>query len=277
MDYYKVRFKNLKDKYVPEVLVAQLAEIGFESFEEEEDEVIAYIQAPDFEMDNLLTIENFKSLKATDDIEHELIVAQNWNAVWESNYDAVTIGSCHIRAPFHELNEDADFNILLNPKMAFGTAHHETTSMMIQHVLNSEYKNLRVLDMGSGTAVLAILASLKGAKNLIAIDNDQWAYNNAVENFELNNIKNIEALLGDASTLEGLGIFDVIFANINKNILLRDIKHYAKTLKNKGRIYFSGFYQSDLEDIKLECSKNGLIFVGFLEKNNWIAAEFYRQ
>lgn len=277
MDYYKIQFKNLKDRFLPEILIAQLAEIGFESFEEEEDKLIAYIQSPDFSLETLLSVESFRTLDESGDLSKEFIKAQNWNAVWESNYDAVTIGSCHIRAPFHEIDDSAEFNILLNPKMAFGTAHHETTAMMIEFVLNMDCSGKRFLDMGSGTAVLAILASMKNANEVIAIDNDEWAYPNAVENCELNEINNVESVLGDASNLKNYDSFDVILANINKNILLRDIKYYSQVLKNGGEIYFSGFYKKDLEDIKKECSENGLSFVNFQSKNKWVAAKFAKQ
>lgn len=277
MDYFKITFKNLKDRFIPEILVAQLAEIEFESFEEGEDVLTAYIQAPDFSLESLLQIDSVKELNESNDLEKELIKAQNWNAVWESNYDSVTIENCHIRAPFHEVNTNAEFNILLNPKMAFGTAHHETTAMMIEFVLKSDCDGLDILDMGSGTAVLAILASMKGAATVKAIDNDEWAYQNANENLKLNDIQNVEAILGDASDLQKYDAFDVIFANINKNILLKDIKYYSEVLKSKGKIYFSGFYENDLEDIKQECLNNGLVFVKYLSKNNWTAAEFVKQ
>lgn len=277
MDYYKISFKNLNDRFIPEILVAQLAEIGFESFEEDDDKLTAYIQAPDFSQENMLQIEGIRKLEDSGDIEKEFIKAQNWNAVWESNYDAVTIKNCHIRAPFHEPNKDVEFNILLNPKMAFGTAHHETTAMMIEFVLNSNPMGLKVLDMGSGTAVLAILAAIKGALKVTAIDNDEWAFQNANENIKLNDIHNVEAVLGDASILQKYGINDVIFANINKNILLNDIKYYTEVLKDDGSIYFSGFYENDLDDIKIECSNNGLVFVKYLSKNNWCAAKFVKQ
>lgn len=277
MDYYKLKFKNLKDRFIPEILIAQLAEIGFESFEEETDELNAYIQSPDFNLNTLLSIENFRKLDESNDLSSEFIKAKNWNAVWESNYEAVTIDGCHIRAPFHKPNTNAEFNILLNPKMAFGTAHHETTAMMIEFVLGMHCRGLRILDMGSGTAVLAILASMKNADEIIAIDNDKWAFENAVENCELNGIQNVEPVLGDASNLHEYGEFDVILANINKNILLRDIKHYSQSLKTKGEIYFSGFYEKDLDDIKQECLANNLVFVDFFIKNKWVAAKFIKK
>jgi len=276
VDYYKIQFKNLKDRFIPEILIAQLAEIGFESFEEEEDILTAYIQSNDFNLETLLSVDNFRALDESNDLKKEFLKAQNWNAVWESNYDAVTIGSCHIRAPFHEKNNNSEFNILLNPKMAFGTAHHETTAMMIEFVLSMDCADKRFLDMGSGTAVLAILASMKDATEVIAIDNDEWAYPNAIENCELNAISNVKAVLGDASVLKDYDSFDVILANINKNILLRDIKYYSKVLKDSGEIYFSGFYETDLDDIKKECSQYGLTFVTFRNKNKWVAAKFVK-
>jgi len=277
MDYYKITFNNLNNRVLSEVLVAHLAEIGFESFEDEEDKLIAYIQAPEFNEEKLMSIYGVKKLNDSSDIEREYIKAQNWNAVWESNYDAVTIANCHIRAPFHEINPKAEYNILLNPKMAFGTAHHATTAMMIEFVLNGDCTDLEILDMGSGTAVLAILASMKDAKKVIAVDNDEWAYENAVENIKLNNIQNVEAVLGDAHILKKFQSFDTIFANISKNILLRDISRYSEVLKNGGSIYFSGFYENDLNEIKLECLKNSLVFVKHISKDNWTAAEFIKQ
>ena len=277
MDYYKIEFKNLKDRFLPEILIAQLAEIGFESFEEEEDKLTGYIQAPDFNLETMLSLDNFKALNESNDLSSQFVKAQNWNAVWESNYEAVTIGSCHIRAPFHEPDSNSEFNILLNPKMAFGTAHHETTAMMIEFVLDMDCKGKRFLDMGSGTAVLAILASMKNASDIIAMDYDEWAYPNAVENCELNGTSNVESVLGDASNLKNYDDFDVILANINKNILLRDIKYYSQVLKNGGEIYFSGFYEDDLDDIKKECLVNGLSFVKYQTKNKWVAAKFVKQ
>jgi ribosomal protein L11 methyltransferase len=276
VNYYKLTFKNLTQELTPEILTAFLANYGYESFEENDDKLIAYIQESLFREDDLKEIKILGPYMRDNKVDKEFIPDKNWNAVWESNYNPVLIENCFIRAPFHKPNPDAEYNILLDVKMAFGTAHHETTSLMIEYVLENEFEVDRVLDMGSGTAVLAILASMKGAGKLYAIDNDEWAYNNAIENAKLNNINNIEAVLGDATNLDCLESFDVIFANINKNILLRDIRYYSKVLLSDGHIYFSGFYTEDLNDIKAECNNNSLEYVSYKTKNNWVAAEFIK-
>lgn len=276
MNYYKLTFQGLNENLSSEIIIAFLAEYGYESFEESENSLTAYIQEDSFKEEDLKSIEILKPLLKSNKIHKELIEDQNWNAVWESNYDAVRINDCFIRAPFHEADPDARYNILLSVKMAFGTAHHETTSMMIEYILENDFKDKSVLDMGSGTAVLAILASMKGANNLYAVDNDEWAYNNAQENCKLNNISNVNCLLGDADNLNDLPVFDVVFANINKNILLRDIKRYSLVMKKGSQIYFSGFYENDLEDIKDECNMNSLEFVSKKVKNKWTAAKFIK-
>lgn len=259
-----------------EIIIAELAEIGFESFAEEEDFILAYIPEKDFSKEKLFSIAYFQHVEP--DPEIKLIEDQNWNAVWESNYPSVTIaGKCHVRAPFHEKNETVDFDILIHPKMAFGTAHHETTALMIELLLEKDCERKQVLDMGCGTGVLAILASMKGASGIDAIDNDEWSYRNTLENIELNNSKNISVRLGDAKLLESSGIYDLIIANINKNILLQDIRHYAKSLKKGGRLFLSGFYSEDLEDISREALMNGLNFAISKTKNNWVAAVFNKE
>jgi ribosomal protein L11 methyltransferase len=256
-----------------EIIIAELAEIGFESFAEEADFILAYIPQKDFSKEKLFSIAYFQHVEPEPGIKR--IEDQNWNAVWESNYPAVTIaGKCHVRAPFHEKNEAVDFDILLNPKMAFGTAHHETTALMLAFLLEEDCKGKQVLDMGCGTGVLAILAEMKGASGIDAIDNDEWSYNNSLENIGLNNCKNINVKLGDADMLETEPVYDLILANINKNILLKDIRRYAKVLKEGGRLFLSGFYTEDLEDISREAKKSGLEFVTNQTKNNWVAMVF---
>jgi len=273
VNYIELACPKPTDSIQGEILIAELAEIGFESFSEEEEKLLAYIRQPDFSQEKLLSIKLIKQVE--DLINIQLIEDQNWNAVWESNYPPVSIaGKCHVRAPFHKWDEKVDFDILLNPKMAFGTAHHETTALMITHLLDEDCEGKVILDMGCGTAVLAILASMKGAQEVMAIDNDEWAYRNSIENIGLNNCNNIEPLLGDASSLASTPIYDLILANINKNILLRDIRKYATTLKAGGRLYLSGFYTEDLKDIKNEAEKNGLNYVNHKTKNNWVAAAF---
>ncbi len=258
------------------ILVAELAALGFESFSEEDDALLAYIPQEDFSRQRLLTVEALKKLDEQSALEVRLIEDQNWNAVWESNYPPVTIGNCHVRAPFHPENPSVRYDIVLDPKMAFGTAHHETTVLMIELLLSELCEGKRVLDMGCGTAVLAILASMKGAKEVTAIDNDDWANRNALENVALNHCTGIVVKQGDATALKSLPAFDLILANINKNILLQDMAAYAEVLKKRGRVFFSGFYTEDLEAIGREAGKHGLKFVTSKTKNNWVAAVFSR-
>ena len=276
MNYYQMSV-SLKDDSDSEILIALLSDFGFESFEEAPDKLIAYIPEHLFNRDELLSLEYLIKLNESGDLNIEFIPDRNWNEVWESNYPPVEIShNCHIRAPFHEKVLGVRYDIIVKPKMAFGTAHHETTSMMLELVLKNDFTGNYVLDMGCGSGVLAILASMKGATKVTAIDIDTWSYDNTVENAEINEITNIDAKLGGAEIFEKDWNFDVILANINKNILLRDIKLYTNTLKSGGFIYFSGFYNDDLADIENEAGKYGLRFVEKLEKNKWVAAVFVK-
>ena len=269
MDYIKVAFPKPADDVKEEILIALLADAGFESFESEGDKVSAYIPAKDFKKDLLPP--------GFGNPEIELIKDRNWNEVWESNYNPVLIaGKVFIRAPFHEKNDDAEFDIVINPKMAFGTAHHETTALMIEYLLDkgNDIKGKTVLDMGAGTGVLAILSSMLGAEKVDAVDNDSRAVDSSIENAAVNKCSNIDVKQGDASILPGKKIYDLILANINKNILLSDMETYAKSLKKGGEIIFSGFYENDLEDIKKKAATLGLEFVDNKTKNSWVAAKF---
>jgi ribosomal protein L11 methyltransferase len=177
-----------------------------------------------------------------------------------------------VRAPFHPKPETA-YDIIIEPKMSFGTGHHETTHMMIQHILKNDFKEKSVLDMGCGTGVLAILAEMKGAKPIDAIDYDNWCYLNSLENVERNNCEHITVLEGDASLLNTQK-YDTIIANINRNILLNDMGAYAKCLNANGTLFLSGFYVDDIPAIQEECNKHGLTYVERLEKNKWVALKF---
>jgi len=274
VNYIELKCEKPATEEQLEILIAELSDLGFESFEEETDHLLAYIPQKDYSKDMLTGNMYLMDQEADGKLVIKLIKEQNWNAVWESSYDPVVIdGRCQIRAPFHQADDKMDFDIVIHPKMSFGTAHHETTSLIISILLNEEVRGLKVLDMGCGTGVLAILSILKGAKSAVAIDFDEWAYNNSIENIALNNISNIDVQLGDASLL-GNKSFNLILANINKNVLLADIKAYSKVLDKGGRIIFSGFYNSDLEDIKTEAGKNSLTYQSHREKNNWVAAIF---
>jgi ribosomal protein L11 methyltransferase len=200
---------------------------------------------------------------------------KDWNELWEASYQPVVVNErCRVRAPFHEPDPSFEFDLVIEPKMSFGTANHETTAQIIQLMLETDFQGKEVLDMGSGTAVLAILAKKLGSARTVAIDNDEWAYRNAFTNIELNGISDIEIVLGDALSIKGS--FDVVLANINRNILLRDMHYYVEAMTPNAHIFFSGFYTEDLSSIREEAERLGLHYCRHLSRNNWVAAEFVK-
>ena len=256
-----------------EILIAELGYAGFESFVENEAGVIAYIQKPEWHADILNDIYVLKNDEFEITYTQEEIEQVNWNKEWEKNFNPIIVADkCSVRAPFHE-KPATEYDIIIEPKMSFGTGHHETTYMMIQHILELDCTDKTVLDMGCGTGVLAILAEMKGAKKLDAIDIDNWCYLNTVENTERNNCTKITALEGDASLLENRK-YDIIIANINRNILLNDIGTYAACLNENSTLLLSGFYVDDIPLITEKCNEFGLKFVTNFEKNNWVAVKF---
>ena len=276
MDYMELRCRVVPAEPGYEILIAELSELGYDSFVENEDELLAYIAEGDFNKNDLdhldiLSMDNFEV-----GFERNLVKDQNWNAKWEEDYSPVLIDNrVSIRAPFHEKPE-VEFDIEIMPKMSFGTAHHATTAQMIQCLLEKDVKGMQVLDMGSGTAVLAILASMKGAKSVDAIDNDEWAYNNAVENIERNKITNVQAELGDADLLKGRS-YDFVMANINRNILLNDLQAYANAMKPQAELFMSGFYEDDISLLKEEAQKWGIEYVSHRMKDDWIASKWIKK
>ncbi|MDR0384658.1 MAG: 50S ribosomal protein L11 methyltransferase [Prevotellaceae bacterium] len=275
MDYIGVT-ATLFDEQSGGIFIALLAELGFESFEEQGKTVKAYIPEGEYDENALFrTIRDYPDLAVS--VKTERIMQENWNEVWESNFSMVEIaGRCVIFAPFHKNVPDLPYRICIMPQMSFGTGHHETTSLMAEMMLQLDLAGLNVLDMGCGTGILAILAHRKGAGKVTAIDIDEWAYKNAGENCSHNNITNIEILHGGSELLPGK-MFDVIFANINRNILLRDISVYARCLRQGGLLQLSGFYAPDLDDISKEAEKNGFGYVRHLTKKDWVAALFRKQ
>lgn len=256
-----------------EILIAELGYAGFESFVETEKGVTAYIQKEEWNERILDSIEILKSEEFEISYEFEDIEQTNWNEEWEKNFNPIVVDNrCAVRAPFHD-KFDTEYDIIIEPKMSFGTGHHETTHMMIQHILNYDFKDKTVLDMGCGTGVLAILAEMRGATSLEAIDIDNWCYLNSLENIERNNCKNITVLEGEASLLKNKK-FDVIIANINRNILLEDIKTYTACLNENGSLFLSGFYKDDIPFIAKECELYGLKEANQYERNNWVALQF---
>lgn len=258
-----------------DMLTTMLAEIGFDSFMDDTMGLKAYCSV---ENRNDEAVENLLSDPAFFDV-HLLKVEEmpdkDWNELWEASYQPVVVNErCRVRAPFHEPDPSFEFDLVIEPKMSFGTANHETTSQIIQLMLETDFQGKTVLDMGSGTAVLAILAKKLGAAKTVAIDNDEWAYRNAFTNCELNGISDIEIVLGDASSIKGG--FDVVLANINRNILLRDMSLYVEAMRPEAHIFFSGFYTEDLDSIKAEAERCGLHYQRHLSRNNWVAAEFVK-
>lgn len=256
-----------------EILVAELGELPFESFVESEFGVTAYIQKQLWNENILEDLQILHSPEFVISYTVEEIEQVNWNEEWEKNFEAINVdGICHVRAPFHP-KTDAQFDIVIEPKMSFGTGHHETTHMMIQHLLEMDVVGMKTLDMGCGTAILAILAEMKGAKPIDAIDIDNWCYLNSIENAERNNCKNITVYEGDAALLKDKK-YDLIIANINRNILLNDMQSYVDCLNPNGTILFSGFYQEDIPFIDASCVEKGLTYVKKLERNNWVSLKY---
>lgn len=258
-----------------DMLVTMLADIGFDSFMDEGHSLKAYCTADsrdDAAVENLLDEPLFSDIRL---LKVEEMPDKDWNELWEASYQPVVVNErCRVRAPFHEADPNFEFDLIIEPKMSFGTANHETTAQIIQLMLETDFRGKEVLDMGSGTAVLAILAKKLGSARTVAIDNDEWAYRNAFTNIELNGISDIEIVLGDALAIKGK--FDVVLANINRNILLRDMHYYVDAMKPEAHIFFSGFYTEDLESIKTEAERLGLRYRHHLIRNNWVAAEFVK-
>jgi len=256
-----------------EILVAELGLLGFESFTENEDGVVAYIQEAEWNAELLNNIQILHSDEVKFSHEVKEIEQVNWNEEWEKNFEPIVVeNEVSIRAPFHD-DPKLAYDIVIEPKMSFGTGHHETTYLMIKHLMELDLSGKRVLDMGCGTGILAIFAEMKGADDIDAIDIDAWCYENSVENVERNHCKNIEVYQGDASML-GSSSYDVIIANINRNILLNDMAVYVTCLRPDGELYLSGFYTEDIPFIKEEAEKNGLTFKKKFERNNWVALKF---
>jgi len=267
--HFKVEPKELGS----EILVAELGEKPFESFIETENGVNAYIQKALWTEDVLEDIFILNSPEFTVSYTIEEIEHVNWNEEWEKNFSPIDVdGICHVRAPFHE-KTDAQYDIVIEPKMSFGTGHHETTHMMIQHILENDFEGKKTLDMGCGTAILAILAEMKGAQPTDAIDIDNWCYLNSIENAERNNCKHISVYEGDASLLEGKK-YDIIIANINRNILLNDMQQYVDCLNENGTLFLSGFYEEDIPAIDASCTEKGLTYVKKHQRNNWVALKY---
>ncbi|MDD4972268.1 MAG: 50S ribosomal protein L11 methyltransferase [Paludibacter sp.] len=277
MDYIELHLHlSPINTMVSDVLAATLGENGFESFIECEDGMLAYGPAKIFNENTFRELLPTALFGTDIKMTCKLVPGQDWNHEWEKNYfKPIVIGQdCVIHSSFHTDVPVATYDILIDPKMAFGTGHHETTSLMLSELLKLDVKGKSFLDMGCGTAVLAILASLKGAGPILGIDIDEWAIQNAFENIRLNHSPKIEIKLGGAEQLDGAESFDILFANINRNILLNDMPAYVAKMHTDSVLYMSGFYESDIPFIQEKAESLGLTYQGFISKNNWVAVHF---
>ena len=261
-----------------EIISAYLSEFGFEGVAE--DEIVKAYVAENEKTDEEIKIlldELIEKKLCFEEYTIDIIKPKNWNEEWEKNYfQPILIGEqCLIKSSFHKTDLKAKYEIIIDPKLSFGTGHHETTSMMAEYILETDIKGKIVMDMGTGTGILGILASMIGCGKIIGIDNDSWCYENAQENIEKNNIHNFEMILGDAGMLKSYpDTFDVFIANINRHILLADIKYYLKAMRRPSTLLLSGFYSEDLADVDSECSKHGFKLIDKKIKKNWVCAKF---
>lgn len=278
MQYIEVTFTvNPLSETANDIIAALTVELGFESFVESPEGTIGYIPAPLYNEESLhKALTDFPMSDTTITFTAQEMEDKNWNEEWEKNFfePIVVDNRCVIHSTFHKDYPKATYDIIINPQMAFGTGHHQTTRLIISYLLDIDLQGKTVLDMGCGTSILAILASMRGASSLTAIDIDEWCVNNSIDNLALNHINNIKVFQGDASSLANEGPFDVIIANINRNILLADMQYYVARMNEGAEIYFSGFYESDLPMIQAEAERLGLRYLSHRVEKDWTAAQF---
>lgn len=280
-DYTKVKFTVTPNEEVAtDVLAALLAEIGFESFVPEDEGMSAYVPQALYNEENIANVVAefpIEGFEITYDCQ--FIEGEDWNAQWEKNYfQPIVLGEdCVIHSTFHTDVPKARYDILIDPKMAFGTGYHQTTCHMLRAILASDMSGKSVLDMGCGTALLAILARKHGAEKVVAIDIDEFAYENAKENVALNGTPDIEVRLGGADAIKESDCFDYVIANINRNILLMDMVNYVRCMHSGSQIFISGFYTEDMEVLKEEAARHGLRYLDYAENDNWAMMKFVKE
>ncbi len=269
MDYFEIRIHtSLEEKR--EILISLLADANFDGFVETGDDLLAYIQSHHYIREKVESICDQFEVKFAE----KRIPEQNWNAEWEKNFEPVLIaGKCYIRAPFHPPRTDIPCEIIIEPKMSFGTAHHETTAMMIEMMMQMDFLGKKVLDMGCGTGILAILADKMGAAEVDAVDNDSWAFSNTMENVKKNHATAVSVKMGDVDAANSG--YDILLANINRNVLVSHLPEYSKRIK-KGELVMSGFYEEDLVMIRQTAESNAFVFNRYITKNRWVAARFIK-
>ena len=280
-DYTKVKFAvTPNEEMATDVLAALLAEIGFESFVPEDEGMSAYVPQALYNAENIANVVAefpIEGFEITYDCQ--FIEGEDWNAQWEKNYfQPIVLGKdCVIHSTFHTDVPKARYDILIDPKMAFGTGYHQTTCHMLRAILASDMSGKSVLDMGCGTALLAILARKHGAEKVVAIDIDEFAYENAKENVALNGTPDIEVRLGGADAIKESDSFDYVIANINRNILLMDMVNYVRCMHTGSQIFISGFYTEDMEVLKEEAARHGLRYLDYAENDNWAMMKFVKE
>ena len=280
-DYTKVKFAvTPNEEMATDVLAALLAEIGFESFVPEDEGMSAYVPQALYNEESIANVVAefpIEGFEITYDCQ--FIEGEDWNAQWEKNYfQPIVLGEeCVIHSTFHTDVPKARYDILIDPKMAFGTGYHQTTCHMLRAILASDMSGKSVLDMGCGTALLAILARKHGAKKVVAIDIDEFAYENAKENVALNGTPDIEVRLGGADAIKESDSFDYVIANINRNILLMDMVNYVRCMHTGSQIFISGFYTQDMEILKEEAARHGLRYLDYAENDNWAMMKFVKE
>lgn len=271
--YVQYDFKVVPEVPGTEILIAELAELGFESFAETETGLEAIIPQENWKEGIVDQVQLLGNPEFRIQYSFRILPKENWNVVWEQNFNPIRIGrQCVIRAPFHPV-ENLPYEIIIEPKMSFGTGHHETTYLMLEALLEIPVNQKDVLDMGCGTGVLAILAAMRGARGVDAIDTDSWSYENAIENVHRNARDAVRVRQGDAQLLQPQ-MYDLILANINRNVLLEDIPVYAESLRPGGAILLSGFYLEDLPVISEKCEEVNLKFEKNQVKNRWVCAKY---
>jgi ribosomal protein L11 methyltransferase len=267
---FHTRLQVTCDPAFAEILMAEIAEAGFETFLETDKGFEAYVEMEKFDKDQL----NFIGEKYKEQtfvlFQQDRIEKQNWNEQWEKSYDPIVVeGKCLIRADFHKITEKFLYELIITPKMSFGTGHHQTTYLMIKNQMDIDHKNKRMMDAGCGTAILSVMASKLGAKEVHAFDIDEWSVSNGRENIEVNGCQNIFHYQGKLEDLNLPGVFDIILANINKNVLLEEIHQYKKCLAPAGLLVLSGFYVADIPDLLTEAGQYQLTELRRDEKEGW--------
>jgi len=276
MDFIELTVEAPRE--LADILVAELAEVGFDTFEDTDEGFQAYTTEEMFSPDAVVEIMSRYEGQGELSHSHRVITRQNWNAEWEKNFQPLVIAErVSVRAPFHPAPAGVDYDIVIMPRMSFGTGHHETTALMLENQLDVDHKGLRVLDMGTGTGILAIMAEMLGARQVLAVDTEPWTVENARDNAAENQCHSIECRLGGVETLADEAPFDLVLANINRNVLLEDMHEYARLLPGGRPILFSGFYEEDLPKITAEAAKHGLRYQRHRTLRSWVSALFKKE